>query len=72
MNSAIHNADRATHMRIVALALIAAIAVTGFAISVRLSAGGGMQANLNTSHALKAQVFGIQPTAASSYAIRPI
>jgi hypothetical protein len=71
MNSTMHNADRATHMRIVTLALIAAIAVTGLAISVRLSVGG-MQANLNASHALKAQGPGTQSTAASLDAIRRI
>ncbi len=71
MNSMIHTADRATHMRVVALALIAAIAVTGFAISVRLSAGG-MQANMSTSRVLKAQAPGVQPTAASLDAIRRI
>ncbi len=54
MNSSIHTADRATHMRILALALIAAIAVTGFAISVRLSANGGMQANMSVDRVLKA------------------
>jgi hypothetical protein len=71
MNSTIHNADRATHIRIVALALIASIAVTGFAISARLSAGE-MQANVNTSRVVKAQLPGGQPTAEALQAIRPI
>jgi len=70
MNSTIHTADRATHLRIVALALIAAIAVTGFAISVRLSSGG-IQANMNTG-VMKAQIPVSQPTTASLGAARRI
>jgi hypothetical protein len=72
MNATIHNADRATHMRIVALALVAAIAVSGFAISARLSGSGGMRANASASHVLKAQAPANQPTAASLDAIRRI
>ena len=71
MNATMHNADRATHMRIVALALIATIAVSGFAISARLD-GGGMWANASASHVLKAQAPANQPTAASLDAIRRI
>jgi hypothetical protein len=40
MNHSIHSADRATHLKIVAMALVAGIAVTGFAISVHNPAGG--------------------------------
>jgi hypothetical protein len=35
MNHSIHSADRATHVKIVVMALVAAIAVAGFAISAR-------------------------------------
>ena len=35
MNHSIHSADRATHVKIVVMAFVAAIAVAGFAISAR-------------------------------------
>ena len=35
MNHSIHSADRATHLKIVVVALVAAIAVLGFGISAR-------------------------------------
>lgn len=35
MNHSIHSADRATHLKIVVVALIAAIAVAGFGIATR-------------------------------------
>jgi len=35
MNHSIHSADRATHVKIVAMALVAGIAVAGIAISAR-------------------------------------
>jgi hypothetical protein len=38
MNHSIHSADRATHVKIVAMALVAGIAVAGFAISARTNA----------------------------------
>jgi hypothetical protein len=37
MNHSIHSADRATHLKIVVMALVAGIAVAGFAISARTS-----------------------------------
>jgi len=37
MNHSIHSADRATHMKIVAVALIAGIAVASFGIAARTS-----------------------------------
>jgi predicted lipoprotein with Yx(FWY)xxD motif len=37
MNHSIHSADRATHLKIVVVALIAGIAVAGFGISARVS-----------------------------------
>ncbi|WP_439399591.1 hypothetical protein ACRQ5Q_19975 [Bradyrhizobium sp. PMVTL-01] len=38
MNHSIHSADRATHLKIVVVALIAGIAVAGFGIAARTSA----------------------------------
>ena len=38
MNHSIHSADRATHLKIVVIALVAGIAVAGFAISTRTGA----------------------------------
>jgi len=35
MNHSIHSADRATHLKIVAVALVAGLAVAGFGISAR-------------------------------------
>jgi len=63
MNATIYNADSATHIRIVTLALMAAIAISGFAISVRLGASDGMQANMHAGRVLKAQV--LRPIATS-------
>jgi hypothetical protein len=37
MNHSIQSADRATHLKIVVVALVAGIAVAGFGISVRTS-----------------------------------
>jgi hypothetical protein len=37
MNHSIHSADRSTHLKIVAIALAAGIAVAGFGISARTS-----------------------------------
>lgn len=41
MNSSVYSADRATYLRIVLVALLASIAVVGFAISARTSDGIG-------------------------------
>ena len=38
MNHSIHSADRATHLKIVVMALVAGIAVAGFGISARTGA----------------------------------
>jgi hypothetical protein len=35
MNHSIHSADRSTHLKIVVMALVAGVAVAGFAISAR-------------------------------------
>jgi hypothetical protein len=49
MNHSIHSADRATHLKIVVVALVAGIAVTGLAISARTSSDYGQ-----TAHVVKA------------------
>jgi hypothetical protein len=36
MNHSIHSADRATHLKIVVMALVAGIAVAGFALSAHV------------------------------------
>jgi hypothetical protein len=38
MNHSIHSADRATHLKIVVMALVAGIAVAGFAVSAHTNA----------------------------------
>ena len=43
MNSSVYNADRATHLRIIAVALIASIAIVGLAISARVNSIQGRQ-----------------------------
>jgi hypothetical protein len=37
MNSSVYSADRATYLRIVTVALLASIAIVGFAISARIN-----------------------------------
>lgn len=39
MNHSIHSADRATHLKIVAMALIAGIAVSAFGLATRTHVG---------------------------------
>ena len=39
MNHSIHSADRATHLKIVVVALVAGIAVAGFGIAARTNVG---------------------------------
>ena len=41
MNHSIHSADRATHLKIVVVALVAGIAVAGFSIMARDGGGTG-------------------------------
>ena len=57
MNSSIYSADRATHLRIVAVVMTFGIAITGIAISVRADAIGSAQATYS-SQTTKAQVPG--------------
>jgi hypothetical protein len=49
MNHSIHSADRATHLKIVVLALVAGIAVAGFGISARTNTDYSQ-----TAHVVKA------------------
>jgi len=49
MNHSIHSADRATHLKIVVIALVAGIAVAGFGISARIHPDYG-----NTAQVIKA------------------
>jgi hypothetical protein len=49
MNHSIHSADRATHLKIVVVALVAGIAVAGFGISARTNSDFSQ-----TAHVVKA------------------
>ena len=49
MNHSIHSADRATHLKIVVVALVAGIAVAGFGISARSNSD-----YTQTAHVVKA------------------
>jgi hypothetical protein len=49
MNHSIHSADRATHIKIVVMALVAGIAVAGFGIAARTTADYSQ-----TAHMIKA------------------
>jgi predicted lipoprotein with Yx(FWY)xxD motif len=49
MNHSLHSADRATHMKIVVVALVAGMAVAGFGISARTNAD-----YTQTAHVIKA------------------
>jgi hypothetical protein len=42
MNHSIYSADRSTHLKIVAVALVAGIAVAGFGISARTGSDDGL------------------------------
>jgi hypothetical protein len=52
MNHSIHSADRATHLRIVVVALVAGIAVAAFGIAARISVDHSQTAQ--TTHVMKA------------------
>jgi hypothetical protein len=54
MNSSIFSADRATHLRVVAIALVISIAIVGLGIAARVSAIGVMQANAHPAQIVKA------------------
>jgi hypothetical protein len=48
MNSSLWSADRSTHLKIVAVSLVAAIAVLAVGISARISDSGTMTARIQT------------------------
>ncbi|WP_315703453.1 MULTISPECIES: hypothetical protein [unclassified Bradyrhizobium] len=50
MNHSIHSADRATHLKIVVVALVAAVAVTAFGIAARSTVDDSQTA----AHVIKA------------------
>ena len=52
MNHSIHSADRATHLKIEAVALVAGIAVAGFGIAARTNADFSQTAQ--STHVIKA------------------
>lgn len=51
MNHSIYSADRATHLKIVVVALVAAIVVAGLGISARINSDDGYT---QTAHVIKA------------------
>ncbi|HEX7958906.1 MAG TPA: hypothetical protein VF493_03255 [Terriglobales bacterium] len=54
MNHSFYSADRMTHLKIVVVALVAAIGVAGFSISARISDNGLTQTARATGPAVKA------------------
>jgi hypothetical protein len=48
MNHSIYSADRTTHLKIVVVALVAAIVVAGFGISARTSSDQGLMQTAST------------------------
>jgi hypothetical protein len=54
MNHSFYSADRMTHLKIVVVALVAAIGVAGFSISARLSDNGLTQTARVSGPAVKA------------------
>jgi hypothetical protein len=43
MNHSLHSADRSTHLKIVAMALVASIALAGFGVAARSGSQDGTQ-----------------------------
>jgi hypothetical protein len=54
MNSSIYSADRATHRRIIVVALVISTAIVGLAVSARIGAVEAMQASARPSQIEKA------------------
>ncbi|MBR0974403.1 MULTISPECIES: hypothetical protein [Bradyrhizobium] len=52
MNHSIHSADRGTHLKIVVVALVAGILVTGFGIAARTNAD--LSQTAQSTHVIKA------------------
>ena len=51
MNHSLHSADRSTHLKIVAMALVAGIALAGFGVAAR---SGGSDGSTQTAKVIKA------------------
>jgi hypothetical protein len=51
MNHSLHSADRSTHLKIVAMALVAGIALAGFGVAAR---SGGDASGTQTAKVVKA------------------
>jgi hypothetical protein len=68
MNSSVYSADRATHLRIVALALMLSIAIVGFAVSARVNSIE-MTQTIGLDHPRKAEMPGKE--AATALSARP-
>lgn len=54
MNHSIYSADRMTHLKIVVLALVAAIAVAGISVTTRIASGNGYETARVTTPVVKA------------------
>ena len=52
MNHSMYSADQMTHLKIVAIALMAGIGVAGFGIAARIRTGDGY---IQTAHVIKAK-----------------
>jgi hypothetical protein len=66
MNHSIYSADRTTHMKIVAAALVASIGVAGFGIAVRINTDDGYSAHviikIKTRHQERRFAVALPPT----------
>jgi hypothetical protein len=51
MNHSLHSADRSTHLKIVAMALVAGVALAGFGVAAR---SGNQDAATQTARVIKA------------------
>lgn len=69
MNHSIYSADRATHLKIVVVALIAATVVAGIGIAARVSAQPGVQAQMEAKIPL---IKAGGPLAVSSSGVRTV
>lgn len=54
MNHSIYSADRMTHLKIVVVALVAAVAIAGFSISARINSGESYETARITTPVVKA------------------
>ncbi|MGB3272683.1 MAG: hypothetical protein WBA66_07280 [Xanthobacteraceae bacterium] len=54
MNHSIYSADRMTHLKIVVVALFAAVVVAGFGVTARIASGDGYQTARVTVPVVKA------------------